>query len=89
MKASELRQIIREEVQRILKEEDSKQQYVIWMDFQESPELGKKEMWRGPKHKAETVGSNLYRRYWDGAAFNMGLVTAEDWKRLDKKSQFS
>jgi hypothetical protein len=89
MKTSELRQIIREEVTRILKEEDPNQQYVIWLDLSENPELGKKEMWRGPKRKAQTVGNSIYRNYWDGASFNMGLVTVEEWETMDKKSEFA
>lgn len=77
MKKSELRQIIREEIDKTLNQ--SNEMYVIYI--QREGEDKKIRMYTVPRNKAMTVFNNTGYRYSDGD-IRVGLMSLDQWKNV-------
>lgn len=67
-----------------INEADTSDDYVVFLDLKENGK-GKQEMFRGPKAKASRAAESIWRNYRDGADFEIGIVTAEEWEDIKKK----
>lgn len=63
---------------------EATEEYVVFLDLKENGK-GKQEMFRGPKVKAERVADNIWGQHRDGGSFEIGVVTADEWKEISKK----
>jgi hypothetical protein len=82
MKPTELKNLIRKEVRKTLKEAYQNDLYVVWIQTEEGG--AKKAMYTVPKNKAMTAANNLYNRYKDDYYLNLGITPKDVWDAENK-----